>query len=170
MCKFRQYDNYDVYEDGRIWSYSHKKWLKPMTRKDGYQQVGLYDNEGERKWYKLHRVVWESVTGEPIPEGLDVNHINEIKTDNRFCNLNLMTRKENINWGSGIERRAKAILNGKNSKSVGAFKNGELVMTFPSIREADRNGFNKGCVSACCRNFFNREGNNVYKGYSWKYL
>ena len=33
--KFRDFDKYDVLEDGRIWSYSHKKFLKPCTMKDG---------------------------------------------------------------------------------------------------------------------------------------
>lgn len=170
MCKFRQYDKYEVYEDGRIYSYKTKRFLKPQTTKFGYQQVELYDNEGKRKLYYLHRVVYEAVSGEPIQEGLDVNHINEIKTDNRFCNLNLMTRKENVNWGSGIERRAKThsksmTNNPKISKSVGAFKNGELFMTFQSTQEAQRQGFNQGHIAACCR--CERKS---HRGFEWKYI
>ena len=176
--KFRDYTKYEVYEDGRIWSYSHKKFLKPSILPNGYQQVKLYDNECKPKMYYLHRVIYEAVTSSPIPEGLDVNHINETKTDNRFSNLNLMTRKENINWGTGIERcqksRAKSmkgiIQKANPPKQVGAFKNGELVMMFQSTNEAGRNGFDQGAVSACCRNCFNREGNNVYKGFQWKFI
>ena len=165
MSKFLNYDNYEIYPDGKIWSYKYKKFLKPATRKDGYQIVGIYDNEGNKKWYQLHRVVYETFTGETIPEGMQVNHINEIKTDNRFENLNLMTPKENINYGTCIERRSAT-----RSKTVGAFKNGELVMTFTSTAEAQRQGFSSGAVSKCCRNCFNRPGNNVYKGYEWRYL
>ena len=167
---FKDFNKYEVYDDGRIWSYSHKKWLKQRTTKFGYKEVQLYDNEGKQKHYLVHRVVYESVSGEPIPEGMQINHINESKTDNRFENLNLMTCKENINWGTGISRRAKANTNGKCSKYVGAYRNGELVMSFPSLREADRNGFNKGNVSSCCRNCFNRPGNNKYKGFEWRYI
>ena len=47
--KFRDYSNYEVYEDGRIWSYLRNKFLKPQTVKGGYQQVCLTDNEGKRK-------------------------------------------------------------------------------------------------------------------------
>lgn len=43
----------------------------------------------------VHRLVWESVHG-PIPRGLEINHINGIKTDNRIANLELVTRRENI--------------------------------------------------------------------------
>lgn len=84
MSKFRNFDKYEVYEDGRIWSYKYKKFLKLATLPSGYQIVSLSDNEGKIKNYLVHRVVYESVTGEPIPEGMQVNHINECKTDNRF--------------------------------------------------------------------------------------
>lgn len=169
--KFRDYTKYEVYEDGRIYSYKSKKFLKPATNKNGYQVVLLYDNNGKPKMYYLHRVVWEAVNGEPIPQGMQINHRSEVKTENMISNLELMTPKQNVNWGSGIERCSKAKTNNpKRSKQVGAYKNGELVMTFPSVGEADRNGFNKSNVAACCRNCFNREGNNVYKGYEWRYI
>ena len=48
--KFRNYDNYDVFEDGRIYSYKKKKFLKPKTNQDGYKQVALTDNEGNKKY------------------------------------------------------------------------------------------------------------------------
>lgn len=166
---FKNYQNYEIYEDGRIWSYKTSKFLTPQTNNCGYQQVYLYDNEGKPKMYLVHRIVYEAVTGNPIPEGMQINHRSEDKTDNRFENLNLMTPKENTNYGTRTERAAKANTNNpKRSKAVGAFKNGELVMTFPSTAEAGRNGFDKGNVSMCCRNCYIREGNNVYKGFVWK--
>ena len=73
---FKDYTKYEIYEDGRIWSYSRNKFLKPKID-DGYQRVHLTDNEGKQKWYLVHRVVYEAVTGEPIPEGMQCNHINE---------------------------------------------------------------------------------------------
>lgn len=163
---FKDYTKYEVYEDGRIWSYSHKKWLKPQLDKYGYQRVLLSDNDGKRKTYQVHRVVYEAVTGEPIPEGMQCNHINECKTDNRFCNINLLTPKENTNWGTRTERASKSKTNNpKRSKQVGAYKNGELVMTFPSAREAGRQGFKQGNVSACCRGEL-----KTYKGFVWRYI
>ena len=164
---FRDYTKYEVYSDGRIWSYKTNRFLKPWTNKDGYQQVRLYDNNGKPKWYRLNRVIYESVTGSPIPEGYDVNHINEEKTDNRFFeNLNLMTRKENVNWGSRNSRARKSLTNNpKISKAVGAFKNGKLVMTFPSTQEAGRNGFKFSAVARCCRG-----ERKTHKGFEWRYI
>ena len=167
MSKFRNYDKYEVYEDGRIWSYKRKKFLKPKTDRDGYQIVCLSDNECKRKWYKVHRVVWEAVTSEPIPENLEINHISEIKTENFFENLQLVTHKDNCNYGSRNERARKANTNGKRSKAVGAFKDGELVMIFPSVNEAQRQGFDIGSVGKCCRGVKNYK---THKGYTWKYL
>lgn len=159
---FKDFTKYEVYADGRIWSYKTKKFLKPQTIKGGYQQVGLTDNEGKKKRYLVHRVVWESVTGSPIPQGYEINHISEDKTDNRFFeNLELVTHKQNINFGSRNSRSAKS-----QSKQVGAFnRNGELVMTFSSTAEAERNGFNSGAVSRCCNGKLPH-----YKGFTWRYL
>ena len=160
MSKFRQYDKYEVFEDGKIWSYSRNKFLKPKTKKDGYQLVNLYDNEGKRKMYQVHRIVYETFSGSPIPEGMQCNHISEDKTDNRFCNINLMSPKENCNWGTRNKRSAKS-----RSKQVGALKNDDLVLVFQSTKEAGRQGFNQSNVSACCRGKL-----KTHKGYTWKYI
>lgn len=165
--KFRNFDKYEVFEDGRIWSYKTNRFLKHQTKKNGYQQVKLYDNEGNMKMYLLHRVVWEAVSGEPIPECMQINHRNEIKTDNRFENLYLVTPKENCNFGTRNERLSKSKINGNNSKAVGAFKDGKLVMTFPSTNEAGRQGFHQAAVAKCC---ICAKSYKTHKGFTWKYL
>lgn len=157
---FRNYSNYEIYEDGKIWSYKSNKFLKPITLSDGYQLVNLYDNECNMKKYLVHRVVWEAVTSEPIPEGYEINHISEDKTENFFSNLELITHKDNCNFGT----RNRRIIETK-SKQVGAFKNGELVMTFSSTQEAGRNGFDQRHISACCIG-----KRKTHKGFQWKYI
>jgi hypothetical protein len=42
----------------------------------------------------VHRLIWESVHG-AIPPGLEINHINGLKHDNRIANLELVTPSEN---------------------------------------------------------------------------
>ena len=160
MSKFRNFEKYEVYPNGRIWSYKSNKFLKPITDKKGYQVVMLYDNEGKGKMYKLHRVVWESVTGKPILDGMQINHRNEIKTSNMITNLELVSPKENCNYGTRNERVAK-----KRSKQVAAYKNGELVITFQSTQEAQRQGFNSGHIVECC----NGE-RKTHKGFEWRYI
>lgn len=176
---FRDFTKYEVYEDGRIYSYKKKRFLKPVTMKNGYQIVCLYDNEGKQKNYYLHRVVWESVTSEPIPSNMQINHIDENKENNARSNLELLSPKQNCNYGSRNSRianntnRSKAISKAKKGiipkanppKQVGAFKDGELIMTFQSTKEAGRNGFNQGNVSSCCNG-----KKKTHKGFEWKYI
>lgn len=42
----------------------------------------------------IHRLVWTYFVG-PIPDGLEVNHRNGVKTDNRLANLEVVTPREN---------------------------------------------------------------------------
>lgn len=181
---FRDFTKYEVFEDGRVYSYQLKRFLKPQKDKKGYCRLRLYGNNGERKDYLVHRVVWIAVNGE-IPEGMEVNHINEDKSNCSIFNLNLMSRKENCNWGTRTARAAanrdyeeigrksaeKQTNDPKRSKQVAAYnKDGSLAMVFPSTQEAQRQGYNSGNVAACCRNCYIREGNNIYRGYHWLYF
>ena len=97
---------YQISNLGRVKSF-YSGYVKILKLKitNGYYRIGLRKN-GKRKFYQIHRLVYETFIGE-IPQGIQVNHINEVKTDNRLENLNLMTPKENINWGTGIQRRAE---------------------------------------------------------------
>lgn len=42
----------------------------------------------------VHRMIWEAANG-PIPAGMEINHINGIKSDNRLANLEMVTPSEN---------------------------------------------------------------------------
>lgn len=71
---------------------ARRRWAgKPIgsVAKNGYR----YAQTNGKDWL-LHRVVWEASRG-PIPDGLTVNHLNGIKTDNRLSNLALETQGEN---------------------------------------------------------------------------
>lgn len=101
---------YEVSSEGRVRSLNYKKQNRIQVLVQNYSRKYPYlllCKDGKIKTHLVHRLVWEAFNG-PIPDGMQVNHINEVKTDNRLENLNLMTPKENINWGTGIERRCNA--------------------------------------------------------------
>lgn len=171
------YEGYQVSNLGRVKSLERidalghrlkEKILKPQL--DGrYYQVVLC-KQSIVKHYYVHRLVWEAFNGQ-IPENMQVNHINEIKTDNRLSNLNLMTAKENTNWGTRNERIAKKhsiiLKNRKDlSKVVLQFTlDNILVKEYPSIHQAEREtGFVQPNISACC----NGRLKTAY-GYKWRY-
>ena len=120
-----------------------------------YYQVVLC-KQSIKKNYRVHRLVWEAFNGQ-IPEGLQVNHINEVKTDNRLSNLNLMTAKENTNWGSRNERISKAVLQ--------FTLDNILVKEFPSAIQIERElGFSCGNIVNCCKGRY-----KTAYGYIWRY-
>lgn len=90
--KIKEYFNY---ESGQlIWKvdrHSNKVKGRPFGRveKKGYVS-GRIDNG----MYKAHRLIWIYFNGE-IPYGLQIDHINGIKDDNKIENLRLVTHTQN---------------------------------------------------------------------------
>lgn len=70
------------------------RMLNPALESWGYRQARFCRN-GIGVLRLVHRLVVEAFIG-PIPKGKEVNHKNGVKTDNRLCNLEVVTPKENI--------------------------------------------------------------------------
>lgn len=144
------------------------KVVTPQQRQHGYLAVWLYGNGGNNgrsgKQYSVHRIVAEAFISNP--NGYEeVNHINENKTDNRSCNLEWCTHRENSIHGTRGERIGKANKNGKKSTPIAQYTlDGELVKVFPSFQEAQRQGYQSGNVWCCVKGKYS----HAY-GYIWRY-
>jgi len=59
---------------------------------------------GKKRMYLSHRFIYECMTGKMIPNGLQINHIDNCKTNNHIDNLELVTDYENKQKGiqSGV--------------------------------------------------------------------
>jgi hypothetical protein len=89
------FNKYIIYSDGRIWSIKRNKFLKPSVHHTGYTRVCI-----DKKEYRIHRLVAETFI--PNPNNFsDINHINEIKSDNRIENLEWCTHRHNITYSIG---------------------------------------------------------------------
>lgn len=159
------YSGYEIYpETGQVWSYKRNKFIGTKG-KNGYWKVTLWTDNNVKKSWLLHRLVWFSVNG-IIPEGLEINHNDENKNNNSIFNLSLVTRGQNINWGTRNVRTAKALLNYPlKSCPIIALQNEKIKMFFLSLKEAERNGFMSGSIWYCLKN-----KRPHHKGYQWKYL
>jgi hypothetical protein len=76
-------------------SYLKEKILKQTKDKDGYCYLHLSKN-GISKRHKTHTLVCENFLEKKINESLVIDHINNIKNDNRFTNLQYITLRENL--------------------------------------------------------------------------
>ena len=59
----------------------------------GYIHHKIVDGK-QRRSCRAHRIVWIAANGVP-PEGMVIDHINNNKSDNRLCNLQLLTPEDN---------------------------------------------------------------------------
>lgn len=161
-----------VYGDGRVFNYPERK-IKYYQDHGGYDIFVMSINQG-RINYKVHQVVafaFPEICGEWFP-GAQVNHKNEIKTDNRAENLEWCTCFYNTHYGTGQERANKKKRN-KGSKLMPAREvsqydvDGNIIKTYPSIREAVREtGIEHSTISRCCSGGRNTK---TAGGYVWKY-
>lgn len=135
------------------------KYLKTFKNRDGYLLLQLC-KDGIPKSYQISRLVYFTFNYGTDTK-LQVNHIDENKSNNKLDNLNLMTAKENTNWGTRNIRSALA-----QSKTVLQFdKNGNFIKDWPSINEAARiTNMSAGAIVECCKGRTKFCG-----GFSWKY-
>lgn len=143
---------YEVSDLGKVKSLKTGKILKLGKYHSGYLCVTLC-KDGKHKKFLVHRLVYAAFNGE-IPPGLEVNHINDKdKTDNRLCNLNLMTHQENTEYSQAVP--------------IIAFdKAGNFIKEFKSLHEAAEWLGKSGASNICST--LKGQRRSAY-GYVWKY-
>ena len=166
------YDGYEISNLGRVKSLERnivkgrgglckieERILKSGKDKDGYSQVVL-NKEGKRKTHKIHRLVATAFIDNPnnLPQ---VNHIDEIKTNNCVNNLEWCDCKYNINYGSRNERMIK-------SESIPILqfsKIGEFIRKWESGTQVERElDIKNSNISSCIKGRRKTAG-----GYKWGY-
>jgi hypothetical protein len=151
----------------------NERILKANKRRDGYLVCGLC-KKNEVKQYTIHFLVAQAFLdkkdfkykkGENISQinlkELQINHKDEIKTNNILENLEWCTRKYNCSYGTRNERVQK-----KSSKPVNQYDlNGNFIKTFQSINKAGAS-VNRcsGSIYSCLIGSSKQSG-----GYIWRW-
>jgi hypothetical protein len=128
-----------IHRDGNLYRKQTTKGGKPGAKlgcDSGYGYIRVYF-KGKR--VTVHKIIWMMHNGK-IPTGMQIDHINGIRNDNRLENLRLVTNKENhrnkkkpktntsghigVSWKSERNKWAASIfLGGKSGNFLGYFDN-----------------------------------------------
>lgn len=146
--------------------YSKEKIANQHIGRKGYARVSL-TKDGKTKLFFIHRLVARTFIGEGF--GMTVNHKDENKLNNRVCNLEYMSLRDNVKYGTGIQRSAKSR---KESEKVGIPVNQyTLDGVFIARYKSGTNALAKLCIKSkpcyimdCCR----RKRNTAF-GYVWRF-
>lgn len=156
---------YQISNFGRVKSFYFKnpRILKPHKVK-GYSNVELYKNKKKKQFY-IHRLVMENFCPIENMNVLDVNHKDEDKSNNHISNLEWMTHKDNLNYGSRAEK-ARMKMQGKNSSRSKKVRCIEKDVIYEALREAERQlGIPTTNISKACKGKIKTAG-----GYHWEYV
>ena len=178
---------YSVSNKGDVFSHRANKLLAPKQSNVGYLRVTLCRGINDHKTYGIHRLV--AMAFIPNPNGKPtVNHINEIKGDNRVENLEWATTAEqnthgtriaramaHTDWSKRNEKTDYAAVAEKhdyskqsmcNRKLTRVLKDGVIVGEFRSQREASAfSGVSRSKVSQCVSGI-----RKTCKGYSFEQI
>ena len=71
-----------------------KRILKLRKTRNNYLRFCLCENNKKKDYY-IHRFIYECFKGE-IPKGMEIDHVDGDKRNNLMSNLQLLTKKENL--------------------------------------------------------------------------
>ena len=152
------YDLYGADIDGNI-IHIIKKIPKKGHKNDprGYMMctVRKHGQNGQKSMF-VHRFVWECFNG-LIPGDKVIDHINDKAEDNRLCNLQLITQKENCKKSAKKRDYTFAKYNHKNKKCIKSVNiNDGKVNYYKSMYSAQQFlGINVGIIKMVCEGLNN---------------
>ena len=140
-----------------------EKILKPLFGSRGYPLIRLSkitNGISIGKTMTIHRIVAKTFIPNPS-KYKEINHINEIKTDNRAENLEWCNRKYNIHFGNGLKKRI-------NSQKKQIFQicpeTGKIIKKWESAKDCEKSNFNASHIGKCCKGKY-----KTAYGFKWMY-
>lgn len=90
---------YSVSNLGRVYSNRYSRFRCTHKDRNGYYVLSICD-----KHYSVHRLVANAFLGLDLDSSLEINHIDGNKQNNAINNLEIVTRRENVQhaWRTGL--------------------------------------------------------------------
>ncbi len=88
------FTNYIVSSDGVLFNLKTLKFIKQNINGQGYYQFNMYNNYGQRKTVTMHRILALTFIDNQLNKPC-VDHIDNIRINNKLINLRWSTVKEN---------------------------------------------------------------------------
>ena len=105
-------------EDGSIIHIVKQKPNFGRKHNHAYMMIGVRQfGQSGQKFYTVHKFVYECWRG-LIPDGMQIDHINDDREDNRLCNLQLLTPSENVKKSYKNKTTSNNHKNRKTVKSI----------------------------------------------------
>ena len=127
------YPNYLITTEGQIFSLITGKQMR-IGKRTHYVTVALKDEEGRSKSHYLHRLMARTFFGD-IPEGMEINHLDEDKTNNKLSNLSITDHASNCRYGTRNERISDGLRSKKKKRVQLQVNDGGEVKIFDTIAE-----------------------------------
>ena len=148
IYKLKDYPNYGITKEGKVFNIKRNKEVKPCKGVDGYAHIVLYVN-GEKNRLRVHRLM--AVTF--FNSTAIINHKDSDKFNNRLDNLEVTTNSLNVKhaYDSG------AYLSTYKVSIIAIHKETKEEFSFRSLREAEEKlGIDRHRIS----NFLKGKANN----------
>lgn len=161
MIKEWEYEGivYKVSDDGKIYGPKVGE-LKQRLNSDGYLEVTVGGMYGRRIRERTHIII-AKVFVDGYKPGLEVNHKNFIRTDNRASNLEWVTHRENVKY---------SYINGRHDGTRSGDKNGRAKLDWEKVNEIRNKYKNGSTISSLAREYCvgNTTISHLVKNETWK--
>ena len=134
------YEKYIITDDGNIFSKTRGNYLSNKNANPYISNYLITKNGSDN--YLRHRVIWYYFNGE-IPEGMQIDHINGNKTDNRLENLRAVNPYNNTHNLTTYSKFLEKVKSEENRKKVSELRRGKK-MSDECYKKCEPTMFKKG--------------------------
>lgn len=161
----QQYPGYTFFGNGQV--KNNNGQIMGCQGDDGYIKSSFVDINGKRNAKRLHILIMWAFSGES-PNGREVDHINQIKNDNRYENLQYLTKLEHA---KKTQNDNPNMIHIRSQRPIQGVHRDGTVIKFKSMTEAtiflDTGKKIKYIVGQLTASI---KLNNYCRNYKWKYL